>query len=71
MVPLVVRMDQTLLTYKEAYELCGFKTKRPLENAVRRRELQVVRFNPRTVRFELKELQRWIESKKNRVIRGR
>lgn len=71
MLPVAVRMDKTLLTYKEAYELCGFKTKRPLENAVRRKELQVVKFNPRTVRFELKELQRWIDSKKNRVPRGK
>lgn len=64
-------MDQkSLLTYKEACEWCGFKTKRLLQQAVQRRELQIVRFGHRYIRFEVKELQRWIDSKKNRVIRG-
>jgi predicted DNA-binding transcriptional regulator AlpA len=61
---------EALLTYDEARELCGLKTKRPLQVAVKRRELQVVHFGYRNVRFERRELQRWIDSKKNRIIRG-
>lgn len=60
---------EPLLTYKEAFQFCGFKSKRPLQLAVRNKELQKIEFGYKNIRFERRELLRWIEGKKNRIIR--
>jgi hypothetical protein len=58
------------LTPKEAALYCNFKSLKPLRTAVRRRELQQIIIGYRTKFFEKSELDRWLNSKKTKVIRA-
>jgi hypothetical protein len=57
------------LTYKEAVAYCGFKSEFPLRRAVRRKELQRIDIGYRIKFFEKTELDRWMASKKTKIIR--
>jgi hypothetical protein len=57
------------LSPKQAAAYCNFKSLKPLRAAVRRRELQQIIIGYRTKLFEKSELDRWLNSKKTKVIR--
>lgn len=58
-----------LLTYDEAATYCRLRSRYKLRIAVRRRELEAVRLGFRTIRFRRSELDRWLASKRTKVIR--
>ena len=57
------------LTYKDAVAYCGLKSEFALRRAVRRRELQQMRVSYRIILFEREELDRWMASKKSKVLK--
>jgi len=60
--------NEDLLTYNEAAAYCRLRTGWVLRQAVLRRELQIVALSRRTKRFRRGELDRWMNSKKTKLI---
>lgn len=58
-----------LFTFEQAAQFCHLRSTYKLREAVRRKELQVIEFGPRTWRFERGELTRWLNTKKSKLRR--
>lgn len=62
-------IEDDLLTFEQAATFCHLRSPFKLREAVKHRELQVIKIGKRTWRFQRAELVRWLNSKKTKIIK--